>query len=207
MLSWLDMCILDQLKYPLLKEREAAFVFIKELLEVLGARLADYAVEICRVAYDSFRREHKSASVKCAALDTILKLAQVDFPMIGGDHLKVREIARSAFDVVGLTPTLGVTYRGVLLKLLGVCAERFPGSVVDMSRQLLGLFLDTLTEQIKAKSPEPTVMAAALDGLAGLLVHSRGEFCRFLEFVCLCSLFFIFLLGTAIRIAFSWCIG
>jgi hypothetical protein len=176
----------------MLKEREAAFVFIKEILEVLGPRLADYAIEICRVAYDSFRREHKSASVKSAALDTILKLAQVDFPMISGDQLKVRDIARSVFDVVGLTSTLGVTYRGVLLKLLGVFAERFPGCVVDMSRQLLSLFLDTLTEQIKAKAPEPAVMAAALDGLAGLLVHSRGDFCRLIRLVFLSFFFFFF---------------
>ncbi len=144
---------------------------------MLGVRLADYAVDICRVSFDSFRKELRSATVKSAALDTIVHLAKVDFPMIGGEHLNVREIARAAYEVVGLGPKLGVTYRGVLLKLLGVFAERFPGSVVDMVRQLLALFIDTLIEQLGSKAPEPAVLAAALDGLSGLLVHSRGDFC------------------------------
>jgi hypothetical protein len=176
LLGWLESCIRNQLNEPLAKEREAAFIFIKEILEVLGVRLADYAVDICRVAFDSFRKELKSATLKTAALDTIIKLAQVPFPMIGGEHLNVHEIARTAYEVVGLGTKLGVTFRGVLLKLLGVFAERFPGSVVDMVRQLLALFVETLMEQLNSKAPEPMVLASALDGLSGLLVHSRGDF-------------------------------
>jgi hypothetical protein len=178
LIGWLEQCIINQVNEPLFKEREAVFVFMKEMLEVLGVRLADYAVDMCRVAFDTLRKELKSGSVKTAAADTILKLCQVDFPLIGGDRLNVREIARVAYDTVGLaTAKVGVLFKAFLLRLLGVFAEKFPAYVVDMVRQMLALFLDTMQEQMASKAPETAVLAGALDGLSGLLVNARGDFC------------------------------
>ncbi len=177
MLAYLEKGIRD-INSPCYKEREAVLVFVEELLARMELRLADYVVEMKRVCFDTYRKDYKSNTLRAAALAVILKIVSLQFPLLDAEALGVAEMAQVVnADISGTTAKLGVGMRSVMLRLLGAFAERYPGAVQQMVRQMLSLFMETMAEVANSKSLELAVMAAAMDGLSGVLVHSRSDFC------------------------------
>jgi hypothetical protein len=176
-LKYLEHCVTN-VNEPLYKEREALLAFIEQAFDAMKEKLADYAVDIKAVCLKTYRCDHKSNTLRAAALQVILRIVTLGSPALDAERLGIAEVARVVnADISGSTSKLGVGLRSVLLRLLGAVAERFPGAVMHMMRQLMALFMDTMAEVAASKSPELAVMAAALDGLSGVLVHARGDFC------------------------------
>jgi hypothetical protein len=158
-----------------MKERENWFLFIQEYLALQKYRLADYALDIKRCCFDHFRKESKSNLVRRAALEPVVTIVRLQFPMLTHDKLEIRAMATALLEAYSLGRQ-AATLKGTVLSALGVFAELFPTAMIERMRQLLSLYMEALGEEFKSKKPELTVIAGALEGMSGVLVNARGDF-------------------------------
>lgn len=69
------------------------------------------------------------------------------------------------------------TLKAAVLRALGVFASRHPAAMVERNRELISLFMEVLQSEFrKHDKVELPVIAGALLGLDGVLVHGRGDF-------------------------------
>jgi hypothetical protein len=65
--------------------------------------------------------------------------------------------------------------KAFILELLGIFCENFPQYMIDKSKHILLLIMDSLHKQFKSKKPDMQIIAGAFKGLRSFLVNFSSE--------------------------------
>ena len=147
-----------------------------ELIDFLGTRIQDHALEIKDICIGVFRKD-TSNTARSLTFPPIAKLIKLGTQQLDADALNVKALAEMYLQeyAVGASK-LSQTLKSDILELLGLLCEIFPERMFDKSNTLLQLYLSTIQKEFTADEPKMQIIAGSLTGLTSLLIHFSGDF-------------------------------
>ena len=158
----------------LVKPREALLIMIGEFIDYFKDNIIDHAIEIKNVCMTIFRID-QSNTVRQAIFDPIMKLLHLKHSSIDANTFKINEMTNIFLDQFNLS-RISQTLSSKILKILGLFAQYFPATMMDKSKSILQIYIESLIKQFKSKEPQMQVISGSLEGLCSFLVNFSGDF-------------------------------